>query len=128
MPKKSQKKQAKRTNTKKPKTKPKTAGAGLAVPLENIRSVIASQTELASLPEPRTFDEANHWLIVHKAWIDRVTEVSTQVLGAATATKSTKARLDSKKLLEYIEQLSELALVTAKAQRSTESLTRCFVQ
>lgn len=47
-------------------------------------------------------------------------------MNAASAGKDAKAKLDPKKLLEYIEQLSQLALVTAKIQKFTETLTRCL--
>ncbi len=128
MPKKSAKKakkSGKKVAARKPATKPV---ASLAVPLESITDVIASHSELDSLPQPRTFDEANHWLEVHNAWVDKVSDISSQVIGAVSATRESKTRLDPKKLLEYVEHLSELARVTAKIQRSTESLTRCFVQ
>lgn len=129
MPKKSAKKAkkpGKKAGARKPAKKP--VASSLAVPLESIRDVIASHSELDSLPQPRTFDDANHWLEVHNAWVDRVSDLSSQVISAVSATRESKTKLSQTKLLEYVEHLSELAMVTAKIQRSTEALTRCFVQ
>lgn len=123
MPKKSAVKKPAKKKSAKPKEK-----AGLAVSLEKIQEVISAHAAASNLPEPRTFAEANHWLKAHQAWIDMVTEVSSQLLSAAAESKGRKTKPDPARLLDYIEKISELTLETAKAQRSTESLTRCFVE